>query len=154
MSKVNLDAGAPLLLETKLHAPGRRRGLVERPRLTDRLGEATLPALTIVAAPAGFGKTTLLADWFTSTARENRPTAWLSLDANDNDPVVFWSYLIAAVQKIATTRPGSSPTSPATIVSSSTTSPRRYWNAKPMRSEASYSKPRSWTASPERCATP
>ncbi len=92
---------APPLLSTKLHAPRRRRGLVERPRLTDRLVEATLPSLTIVAAPAGFGKTTLLADWSASSEREGRSTAWLSLDARDNDPTVFWSYVIAAVQTAA-----------------------------------------------------
>ena len=52
----------PPLLETKLHAPRQRRGVVDRPRLSDRLVEATLPSLTLVSAPAGFGKTTLLAD--------------------------------------------------------------------------------------------
>jgi LuxR family transcriptional regulator, maltose regulon positive regulatory protein len=90
--------GVPPLLETKLHARRRRRGLVERPRLTDRLAPTTLPALTIVAAPAGFGKTTLLADWFTGTAPDARTRAWLSLDGRDNDPTVFWSYVVAAVQ--------------------------------------------------------
>jgi LuxR family maltose regulon positive regulatory protein len=94
------DAGgtAPPLLATKLHAPRRRGGLVERPRLTDRMVDEALPPLTIVAAPAGFGKTTLLTDWFTSAEHTNRLTAWLSLDARDNDPIVFWSYVIAAVQ--------------------------------------------------------
>jgi len=92
---------APPLLETKLHAPRRRRGLVARPRLTDRMIDETLPALTIVAAPAGFGKTTLLADWFASADQESRSIAWLSLDPRDNDPTVFWSYVIAAVQTIA-----------------------------------------------------
>ena len=51
----------------------------------------------MVSAPAGFGKTTLLAEWF---ADRDRPTAWLSLDSADNDAVVFWSYLIAAVQAV------------------------------------------------------
>lgn len=91
-------AVAPTLLATKLHAPRRRRGLVERPRLTDRLVDAALPSLTVVSAPAGFGKTTLLTDWFTSAARADLATAWLALDAGDNDPTVFWSYVIAAVQ--------------------------------------------------------
>ncbi len=98
MSAGEVGDVAPPLLETKLHAPRRRRGLVERPRLTDRLVAATLPSLTIVAAPAGFGKTTLLADWFAGAERESRPTAWLSLDGSDNDPTMFWSYVIAAVQ--------------------------------------------------------
>jgi len=90
----------PPLLETKLHAPRRRRELVERPRLTARLAEQRLPSLTLVSAPAGFGKTTLLADAFTSTEREGVQTAWLSLDAGDNDPTVFWSYVVAALQKL------------------------------------------------------
>ena len=100
MSTLDPGDDAPPLLETKLHVPRRRGGLVVRPRLTDRLRAATLPALTVVAAPAGFGKTTLLADWFTN-ARDHRSTAWVSLDAGDNDPTVFWSYVIAAVQTIA-----------------------------------------------------
>ncbi len=54
------------LLETKLHVPRRRRGLVARSRLTERLSRGTESALTLVSAPAGFGKTTLLADWLTT----------------------------------------------------------------------------------------
>jgi len=73
---------------------------VERPRLTGRLVGATLPTLTVVAAPAGFGKTTLLADWFAGTGGDGVATAWVSLDARDNDASVFWSYIIAAVQCI------------------------------------------------------
>jgi LuxR family transcriptional regulator, maltose regulon positive regulatory protein len=90
----------PPLLETKLHAPRRRRGVVDRPRLTDPLVEATLPSLTLVAAPAGFGKTTLLAEWFASGEGADRRTAWLSLDAGDNDPTVFWSYVVAALRTV------------------------------------------------------
>jgi LuxR family maltose regulon positive regulatory protein len=97
-----VETAAPLL-ETKLHAPRRRRGVVERPRLTDRLVDATLPSLTIVAAPAGFGKTTLLAEWFSAAPREPAAAAWLSLDASDNDPTAFWAYVIAAVQTMAPT---------------------------------------------------
>ena len=91
---------APLLLETKLHAPWRRRGVVERPRLTDRLADAKLPLLTLVSAPAGFGKSTLLAEWLSGDAHDDRSTAWLSLDASDNDPALFWSYVIAAVRTV------------------------------------------------------
>ena len=69
------------LLETKLHAP-RRRGVVARPRLRDRLDRRDQPALTLVSAAAGFGKTTLVAEWFA----DGPATAWLSLDARDNDP--------------------------------------------------------------------
>ena len=57
------EAATPLLA-TKLHAPNRRREVVARPRLTDRLVSVRQPALTLVSAPAGFGKTTLLAEWF------------------------------------------------------------------------------------------
>jgi len=92
---------SPLLLTTKLHAPRRRRGVVERPRLTHRLVDATLPSLTLVSAPAGFGKTTLLAEWLGSDKHKSRSTAWLSLDARDNDPTVFWSYVIAALRTVA-----------------------------------------------------
>ena len=85
------------LLETKLHAPRRRRGVVGRPRLTNRLVGRNQPALTLISAPAGFGKTTLLAEWFGGDGR----VGWLSLDARDNDPAVFWSYLVAAIQTVA-----------------------------------------------------
>jgi ATP/maltotriose-dependent transcriptional regulator MalT len=54
-----------------------------------------------VSAPAGFGKTTLLAEWFGERDGEDRSTAWLSLDARDNDPAVFWSYVVAALQAVA-----------------------------------------------------
>src|SRR6516162_9477989 len=72
------------LLATKLHVPRTRGGLVERPRLVDRLTEGFHGELTVVCAPAGFGKTALLADW---ARRSGRPVAWLSLDTADNDPV-------------------------------------------------------------------
>src|SRR3954451_19415156 len=91
----------PVLLATKLHAPRRRRGAGERPRLNRRVVVAELPVLTLVSAPAGFGKTTLLAEWFAGRAAGGRPTAWLSLDAGDNDPVVFWRYIVAAVHAVA-----------------------------------------------------
>src|ERR671937_2733524 len=84
------------LLETKLYVPRRRRGLVPRPRLTERLNHGTESKLTLVSAPAGFGKTTLLAEWLADT----RAAAWLSLDPSDNQPAVFWTYLIAALQTV------------------------------------------------------
>lgn len=92
---VSAHAAPRPLVETKLHAPRRRRGLVHRPRLAGRFVSGDQPALTLVSAPAGFGKTTLLTEW---VADGERPTAWLSLDARDNDSALFWSYLIAAVQ--------------------------------------------------------
>jgi LuxR family maltose regulon positive regulatory protein len=86
------DAALPLI-RTKLHAPRRRRGVVERPRLRPRVDGDDQPALTLVSAPAGFGKTTVVAEWFADDPR----TAWLSLDRRDDDPVVFWRYVVAAL---------------------------------------------------------
>jgi len=84
-------------LEAKLHAPRLARGLVPRARLAARVVRGGEPVLTLVSAPAGFGKTTLLAEWFDD---RDRPTAWLSLDRSDSDVAVFCSYLIAAVQSV------------------------------------------------------
>ncbi|MBV9934214.1 MAG: helix-turn-helix transcriptional regulator, partial [Actinobacteria bacterium] len=89
------------LVETKLHAPRRRRGVVERGRLTTRTVGRDRPALTLVSAPAGFGKTTLLTDLFVGEEAKDQALAWLSLDAGDNDPRRFWSYVIAAIQTAA-----------------------------------------------------
>ena len=87
------------LLETKLHVPRPRRGLVLRPRLSERMGQGVDSALTLVSAPAGFGKTTLLTEWLAASAVDGRAAAWLSLDQRDNDPVVFWTYLVTALEK-------------------------------------------------------
>jgi LuxR family transcriptional regulator, maltose regulon positive regulatory protein len=86
------------LLETKLHVPRRRRNLVARPRLSEHLSRGVESALTLVSAPAGFGKTTLLADWLAAPASSGKTAAWLSLDQRDNDPSVFWTYLVAALK--------------------------------------------------------
>jgi len=86
------------LLETKFHVPARRRGLVARSRLKDLLRRAGESALTLVSAPAGFGKTTLLTDWLTAAPGDGRLSAWLSLDHSDNDPALFWAYIIAALR--------------------------------------------------------
>jgi len=88
------------LLATKLHLPQPPPGFVARPRLVDRLDEGLARELTLVCAPAGFGKTSLLADW---SRRRERLAGWLSLDAGDNDPVRFWRHTIAALDR---TRPG------------------------------------------------
>src|SRR5512142_2632386 len=85
------------LLETKLHVPRWRRSLVARPRLGERLSRGAESALTLVSAPAGFGKTTLLAEWLAVAAAGGRSVAWLSLDQRDNDPALFWTYLVAAL---------------------------------------------------------
>jgi LuxR family maltose regulon positive regulatory protein len=86
------------LLETKLYAPRWRRGLVARPRLLERLNRAAKSKLTLLSAPPGFGKTTLLAEWLDSSKHS---AAWLSLDSSDNQADSFWSYLIAALRKVA-----------------------------------------------------
>lgn len=91
------SSGIPLL-ETKLQPPRRRPGLVERDRLRRRLGPSVLSPVTLVSAPAGFGKTTLLTEWLASL---DEPTAWVSLDARDSDPTVFWSYVLGAVARAA-----------------------------------------------------
>ena len=89
------------LLETKLHVPRWRRSLVARPRLSERMSRGAESALTLVSAPAGFGKTTLLAEWLAVAAADGRAVAWLSLDQCDNDPALFWTYLVAALKTAA-----------------------------------------------------
>ncbi len=89
-----------VLLATKLHVPAPRPGLVPRPRLTERLADGLGRGLLLVCAPAGYGKTVLLADW---AQRCHVPAAWLSLDGGDNDPARFWRHVIAALDRA---RPG------------------------------------------------
>ena len=87
------------LLETKFHVPRRGRGVVPRPRLIEGLTRRAESALTLVSAPAGFGKTTLLEPSGWQPLRPvNGRAAWLSLDPRDNDPALFWRYLVAALQ--------------------------------------------------------
>ena len=92
------------LLETKFYVPRPRRGLVLRPRLSERLDRGTASKLTLVSAPAGFGKTTLLTEWLAASPAapgNERLAAWLSLDRADNDPASFWAYVIAALRTVA-----------------------------------------------------
>src|SRR3954452_7073727 len=108
------------LLATKLYIPPLRPNVVLRPRLTERMNVGLHGKLTLIAAPAGFGKTTLVSEWVVvrtedrgsrtetvasplgsqSSALSTR-VAWLSLDAGDGDPIRFLTYLVAAVQSIA-----------------------------------------------------
>ena len=102
---VVVDVRAPgpegdLLLATKTTVPRLREGRVARPRLLERLRAATAREFVLVCAPAGFGKSTLLADW---VQVDRRPVAWLSLDEGDNDPVRFWRHIAAAMDRA---RPG------------------------------------------------
>jgi LuxR family maltose regulon positive regulatory protein len=90
-------AAPDVLLATKLHVPRPRPGFVARPRLTDRLTQAQGGELVLVCAPAGFGKTALLADW---ARGGQRPVAWLTLDDADNDPARFWRHAAAALDGI------------------------------------------------------
>ncbi|MBV9229552.1 MAG: LuxR family transcriptional regulator, partial [Chloroflexi bacterium] len=109
---VDADAGVPLtprvpkstrrdpltpLLATRLHLPHPRAQLVSRSHLVERLQEGVAGPLTLISAPAGFGKTTLLTQW---RASSGIPVAWLSLESEDNEPVRFLSYLIAALQTL------------------------------------------------------
>lgn len=83
------------LLSTKLHQPRPRSRLVSRSHLIERLQQGMECALTLISASAGFGKTTLLAQWL---AESNTPAVWLSLEPEDNDHFRFLTYLIAAFQ--------------------------------------------------------
>jgi ATP/maltotriose-dependent transcriptional regulator MalT len=91
------DPGSPLL-RTKLVVPSPPR-LVVREGLIDALSASPSQLLTLVYGPAGSGKTILVAQWGTSV-REERPVAWLSLEAADNDPARFWMYVVAALRSV------------------------------------------------------
>jgi LuxR family maltose regulon positive regulatory protein len=86
------------ILATKLYIPPPRPTVVPRPRLFKQLDEGLHHKLTLISAPAGFGKTTLISEW---VAGCERPVAWLSLDEGDNDPTCFLAYIIAALQTLA-----------------------------------------------------
>lgn len=86
------------VLATKLYIPQLRPKMVSRPRLIERLNEGLYRKLTLVSAPAGFGKSTVVSAW---AKRSGCPVAWVSLDAGDHDPVRFLVYLISALQTIS-----------------------------------------------------
>jgi LuxR family maltose regulon positive regulatory protein len=86
------------LLVTKLYIPRAGHNLVPRPRLTGRLTEGLTRPLTLISAPAGFGKTTLISEWRASLAGREYPLAWLSLDDDDNDLARFLTYVVAALE--------------------------------------------------------
>lgn len=83
------------LIQTKLHRPRLRADLVDRPRLMSQLACGVEHRVTLISAPAGYGKTTLLCQWLATCPH---PSAWLSLDENDSDLAVFASYFVAAVR--------------------------------------------------------
>ena len=85
------------LLQTKLYVPGLRPSIVPRSRLVNKLTIGLLGKLTLISAPAGFGKTTLVSEW---VAGCKQPVAWLSMDEDDNDPARFLIYVVASLQRI------------------------------------------------------
>jgi len=93
-------SGPDVLLATKLHVPRPQPGFVPRQRLVEALDEGLARGRVLVCAPAGFGKTALLADW---ARGGGRPVAWLGLDGGDSDPARFWRYAVAALDRA---RPG------------------------------------------------
>src|SRR5918997_2254446 len=100
-SRTGSEGGKALdpLVSTKLRPSQSRLRLVARPRLADRLNPETGRKLALVAAPAGFGKTTLVGNWAEDRASGGHRVAWLSLDEGDNDPTRFLSYLVAALRR-------------------------------------------------------
>jgi LuxR family transcriptional regulator, maltose regulon positive regulatory protein len=86
------------VLEAKLHPPAHRPTWVDRPALLDELEADAAARLTVISAPAGSGKSTLLAQWVGT--RRGRDLAWLTLDEGDNNPVVFWAYVVSALRTV------------------------------------------------------
>lgn len=86
------------LLQTKLYVPRKRPSLVPCPPLIEKLNKGLHRKLTLISAPAGFGKTTLITEWI---ANCERPFAWFSLDGRDSDITRFLTYFIATVQTLA-----------------------------------------------------
>jgi LuxR family maltose regulon positive regulatory protein len=85
------------LLPAKLYIPTARNDIVQRRHLTSRLNEGMQRRLTLISAPAGFGKTTLLGEWIPTGSR---CVTWVSLDKGDNDAMRFWTYVVAALQML------------------------------------------------------
>ena len=87
------------LLATKFFVPVTSGTLISRPRLNTLLNESLKRPLTLVSAPAGFGKTMLLSAWAQSLPASQALVAWLSLDEEDNDPQLFWTYVLSALDQ-------------------------------------------------------
>ena len=96
----NVASPTTVLLKPKLHAPLPRPEYLLRPRLLKLLTSGSERKITLIDAPPGYGKTTLLAQWY-STERAKVPTAWVSLDKQDNDPVRLWAHVTEAIRQIA-----------------------------------------------------
>src|SRR5215212_11469425 len=102
---LELPAGRPSFdfLASKIEVPRVRPGTISRTALVNRLRAATPTAVATLLAPAGYGKTTLLAQW---AARETRHVAWVTLDERDNDPVVLLQHIAAALEVDEPVEPG------------------------------------------------
>jgi len=83
--------------EAKLYRPPIRQGIVRRNELVERLRDSDAASVVTITAPAGYGKTTLLAEW---AERDRRPFAWVSVDESDGDPVVFLGHVVVALDRI------------------------------------------------------
>lgn len=86
------------LLETKLHVPAQSGTRIARPRLSEQFARGGGASLTVISAPAGFGKTTAVTEWLESLSPDRQCRAWVSLDERDNDPATFWTYVVAALR--------------------------------------------------------
>ncbi len=99
-----LESNQQPLIKTKLFIPRPRKEFVPRPQLLEKLQRSSNKKLILISAPAGYGKTTLLAEWINFLQKEVTPTpwavCWFSLDAGDNDPMRFLTYLVAALEKV------------------------------------------------------
>ena len=100
VSKPGSTSVVAALLKSKYRVPSRGSNAITRPRLRQRLDAASRAALTVLAAPAGFGKTTTLTDWLATFPPGAPCVAWLSLDRRDNDPALFWTYVVTAMRTV------------------------------------------------------
>lgn len=90
----------PQVIASKLFVPTLKHGFVPRPRIGGLLHQGAESRLTLLSAPAGFGKTTLPTQWLHQTAGEDRRVAWLPLESSDSDPGVFFTCVVAALQAV------------------------------------------------------
>ena len=102
LQKAWLNTVSETLLQTKLFVPGLLPSLIPRPHLIEKLNAGLAGRLTLVSAPAGFGKTTLISSWL---REQNQPAAWLSLDEIDNEPAWFLRYFVAALERVTAVDP-------------------------------------------------
>lgn len=108
------------LLESKFHVPRVRRQLVRRRRLVEQLERGTQSKLTLISAPPGSGKTTLLTDWVATAPDRETSAAWVSLDADDTRLSTFWTYVTAAIARVA---PGAGTSAQALLLDGQSASP-------------------------------